>query len=210
MRSIDVLRQRIIDHLTFELPRKIPLLRVVWALDATGLPDMSRIIAGETVDEAIGGDVEAGAWAVTSIPRIARPPRPMEIDPAGRFVFLTRYACQIAVWARSAEWDVTRSQRDRLALACRLCLLEYPSLNSQTSGDTGYRLVLNSFTEQYGVPVRVRNKAITWAGALLLFEVDTEETLGDGSTRTPLGDVESLLPAADAVGADQPMPEVTP
>ena len=209
MDSIGVLRQRIIDHLSVELPRKIPLLRVAWAASADELPDMRKIIAGETVDEAIGGDADAGSWAVVAVPRIARAPRPVEIDPAGRFVFLTRYACQVSVWARSAEWEAVQTQRDGLALACRLCLLEYPTLSSQV-GDTGHRLVLTSLTEQYGGPVRVRNKAITWAGALLLFEVDVEETLAAGSTRTPLGSADTLSPAAGAVGVDQPMPEGAP
>lgn len=205
-----MLRGAIIDHLSFELPRKIPLLRIAWASSAEGLPDMKKIIAGEMVDEAIGGDADAGSWAVVAVPRIARAPRPVEIDPAGRFVFLTRYACQVSVWARSAEWEAVRIQRDRLAAACRLCLLEYPTLSSRVVGDTGRRLVLSSLTEQYGVPVRVRNKAITWAGALLLFEVDVEETLAAGSTRTPLGSADTLSPAASAVGADQPMPEGAP
>jgi hypothetical protein len=130
----------------------------------------------------------------------------MEIDPAGRFVYLNRYSCQISVWVRTVEWTTTQSQRDLMAVACRLCLLEYPTLNSQTPGDSGYRLVMNNLTEQYGTPVRIRNKSITWAGALLLFDVDVEETLADGSTQAPLGQSDALGTTAEAVGPGQPLP----
>lgn len=207
MRGVDTLRQVIIDHLAFELPRKIPLLRVAWDYDIAQLPDMDKIIAGETVDEALSSaDDGAGTWAVVNAPRLARPPRPMEIDPAGRFVYLSRYSCQLSVWVRTAEWTAARSLRDLMTVACRLCLLEYPTLTSRTQGDSGYRLAMNSLTEQYGVPVRIRNKSVTWAGALVLFEVDAEETLADGATQTPLGEVDALGTTAEAVGPTQPMP----
>lgn len=207
MRGVDVLRQVIIDHLSFELPRKLPLLRIAWSYDTTQLPDMDKIIAGEAVDDALSSaDDGASTWAVVDAPRLARPPRPVEIDPAGRFVYLSRYSCRISVWVRASEWTAARSLRDRMTVCCRLCLLEYPTLNAQVPGDSGYRLVMNNLTEQYGDLVRIRNKSITWAGALVLFEVDAEETLTDGATQVPIGEAEELTTTAEAVGPGQPMP----
>lgn len=206
MPGVDALRSALIAHLRFELDRKLPLLRIAWSLDLDTLPDMAKVVAGETADEAITSlDDGAATWAVLPAPRLLRGPRPVEIDPAGRFVHQCRYACQIMVWVRHPDWDAVLALRDRLATACRLCLLEYPSLDAAQAGDSGRRLVLGSYTEQFGVPVRIRNKSVVWVGALLLFEVDTEESLTDGSTRTPLGETDTLTTAAAAVGPTQPL-----
>lgn len=207
MGGIEVLRRVIIDHFAFELSRKMPLLRAAWNLDVTTLPDMAKVVAGETADEAItSADDGAATWSVVTLPRLNRT-RPVDLDPAGRFVYLSRYACQVGVWVRDADWNAARVLRDRMTAACRLCLLEYPSLNSRQAGDSGYRLVLNSYSEQFGTPVRINNKSATWAGALLLFEVEAEESLADGSTRPPLGTSDTMATTAAAVGPTQPFPE---
>jgi len=211
MRGIEVLQQAIIDHLVFELPRKIPLLRVAWDLDAATLPEMAKIVAGETADDAITSAVDgATTWAIVTVPRLIRAPRRVEIDPAGQFIYQNRYACQIGVWVNRANWDAARTLRDRMSATCRLCLLEYPTLNSRQAGDSGRRLVVESYTEQFGAPVRIPNKSITWAGAVLLFEVEVEESLADGSTQTPLGTPDTLITTAAAVGPTQPLEEESP
>jgi hypothetical protein len=207
VRGIEVLQQAVIDHLRFELDRKLPLLRTAWTLDAATLPDMAKVVAGETADEAItSADEGAATWAVVTIPRLLRGPVPVEIDPAGRFIHLSRYACQIGVWVRHTNWRAAQLLRDRMAAACRACVLEYPTLDSQHRGDSGRRLVLGSYVEQFGTPVRIRAKSVTWAGAALLFEVETEESLADGSTQIPLGAVDTMTTGAAAVGPGQPFP----
>lgn len=205
MRGAEALQQAIIDHLAFELDRKIPLLRSAWNLDSLILPSMAKVVAGETADEAITSlDDGAATWAVVTVPRLLRT-RPVDVDSAGRFIHMGRYSCQIGVWVRHADWNAVRALRDRMAAACRLCLLEYPSLDSRNAGDSGRRLVVGSYSEQFGVPIRIRNKSVAWAGALLLFEAEVEESLADGSTRPPLGESQALVTTAAAVGPTSPL-----
>lgn len=205
MRDAGHLRDVVRDALAIEVPRKIPLLRTQWGMTQVELPDLATIVSGAPVENALTS--ESDTWATVLNPRLFKTDQ-VDIDPNGLPVYMSRYSCRIYVWARAPEWALAIGIRDRLAVACRLALLEWPNLKPGIYGDTGYRLHRNTYTEQFGEPVRLveRGGGRVWAGALLAVDVDTEESLADGSTRAPIGDAHTVTPDAVAVGPDQPLP----
>lgn len=203
MRGADGVRDRIAELLAYETARKIPLLRVVWALDQSRAPDVDQVVSGETPDNALTS--EGDVWVIVINPRLVRTTR-VDIDDAGRPVYMTRYSCRVYVYAKGDDWEGAMAARDNVAAACRLALLEYPTLSADVPGDTGYRLHENTYTEEFGEPSRLnRAGGRVWCGAVLTIELDCEETLADGSTRPPIGQVDSAaLTDTEAVGPTEP------
>lgn len=204
MKGADAVRDRLVALLQFEVARKVPLLRVAWDLEATSLPEIERLTSGEAPDRLL--DSSASTWVNVVNPRLLKVTR-IGIKN-GLPEYLTRYSCRIYTWAKSDNWGNAVAARDHLAVTCRLSLLEYPNLTPDTAGDTGYRLHENTYTEEFGEPLRMANPGNrVWAGAVLAIDADVQETLEDGSTRAPIGVAETLITTASAVGPGQPLPE---
>jgi hypothetical protein len=209
MKGADGVRDRLTTLLQHETQRKVPLLRTAWDLTPDRLPNFDRITSGEAVDALLSGDDPN--WITVINPRLLKTTR-VDIRN-GLPVYLTRYACRIYVWCKADDWATAIAARDNLALACRLSLLEYPNLTYDTRGDTGYRLHESTYTEEFSEPMRMTTKAgnRVWAGAVIAIDADVQETLEDGSTRPPIGEVEdpqnTITTTAEAVGPAQPLPE---
>lgn len=208
MRGADGVRDQIVSLLQHEVARKVPLLQVAWDLREDKLPMFDQIKSGEAPDAFLsGGD---GHWIIVINPKLLRTTR-VDIRN-GLPVYLTRYACRVYVWCRGTDWADAIAARDNLGVACRLSLLEYPNLTFDTRGDTGYRLHENTYTEDFGEPLRITTKAgnRVWAGGVMAIDADVQETLEDGSTRPPIGDPteqNTITTTAEAVGPAQPLPE---
>jgi hypothetical protein len=188
------------------LPRKIPLLRVAWNLDSNTLPMVTDVTSGEPADNALSSKDDN--WVLVINPRLLTTDQ-VDIDPTGLPVYNTRYSCRIMVWAKGADWDAAIAARDNLAVACRLALLEWPNLEYGTYGNTNFRLHRNTYTEEFGVPMRTQGNSAggrVWAGAQLSVDVDREDGLTDGSLRPPIGTADTVTPTAQAVGPTQSMP----
>lgn len=208
MRGADGVRDKMTDLIRFEVGRKIPLLREAWSLDQAHAPDVDKVVSGEAPDDALTS--EGATWVMVINPRLLRTAR-VDIDAAGRPVYMTRYSCRVYVWAKGEDWEQTIAARDNTALAVRLCFLEYPNMSATTAGDTGYRMHENTYTEEFGEPHRkTRAGGRLWAGAVLSIDVDCEESLADGSTREPIGDVDQPVDVdTNAVGPLVPLPETS-
>jgi hypothetical protein len=206
MKGADGVRDRIVSLLQFEVARKVPLLRVAWDLQATSMPEIEQLVSGEPPMHVL--DSAGDTWVNVINPRLLKTTR-IGIK-RGLPEYLTRYSCRIYVWAKSDGWADVIAARDHLAVACRLSLLEYPNLTPGARGDTGYRLHENTYTEEFGDPFRVKNTGNrAWAGAVLAIDADVQETLEDGSTRTPIGDPaedNTITVTAEAVGPGEPLP----
>lgn len=206
MRGADEMRDKLAVLLQQALPRKIPLLRTAWNLDDAILPLVTDITSGEPVDNALSSKKEP--WVLVINPRLLTTDQ-VDIDDTGLPVYNARYSCRIMTWALGADWDAAIAARDNLAAACRLCLLEWPNLEYGTFGNTNFRLHRNTYTEEFGVPLRTQGNSgggRVWAGAQLSVDVDREDGLADGSLRPPYGTANTVTPAAQAVGPAQPMP----
>lgn len=206
MRGADEMRDKLGLLLQDTLPRKIPLLRAAWGLDANSLPMVTDITSGEPVDNALSSKKDN--WVLVINPRLLTTDQ-VDIDENGLPVYNARYSCRIMVWAIGGDWDAAILARDNLAVACRLCLLEWPNLEYGTYGNTNFRLHRNTYTEQFGVPLRMQGNSgggRVWAAAQLSVDVDREDGLTDGSLRPPIGTANTVTPTAQAVGPIQPMP----
>lgn len=206
MRGADEMRDKLATLLQQALPRKIPLLRTAWSLDNNSLPMVTDITSGEPVDNALSSKKDS--WILVINPRLLTTDQ-VDIDPTGLPVYNARYSCRIMSWAIGADWDAAITARDNLAVACRLCLLEWPNLTYGVYGNTNFRLHRNTYTEEFGIPVRMQGNSgggRVWAGAMLSVDVDREDGMTDGSLRPPIGVANTLTPTAHAVGPDQPMP----
>jgi hypothetical protein len=206
VRGADGVRDKIAALLLDEVPTKIGLLRTAWvAIPGVSLPDLDEVSSGELTDNAMLAEYTT-AIMVTN-PRLLNL-KMVDIED-GRPVYMTRYACRIYIWARGEDWPEAITFRDNLAVSARLALLEYPTLDNKLHGDTGYRLLVNTYTEEFGEPFRLANAKgrRVLAPAVLAIDLDCEETLADGSTREPLGVSETITTTATLVGPGQPLPE---
>lgn len=205
MRGADAVRDRITALLKHEVPRKVPLLRIAWDKQATSIPDLDEVVSGDSPEQALTsmGDT----WVVVINPRFLNTMRVGIKD--GLPEYLTRYSCRVYIWAKGGSWAEAIDMRDNLAVACRLSMLEYPNMTPDARGDTGYRLHENTYTEEYGEPLRLAQAkgGRVWAGAVLAIDVECQETIADGSTRPPLGDAQEITTTATGVGPGQPLPE---
>jgi hypothetical protein len=205
MRGADGVRDKLAALLRSEVPRKIPLLRAAWVRDSVTLPDLDEVVSGEAPDNALSsiGDT----WVLVINPRLLSTRRTDIID--GLPEYMTRYACRIYIWGKGDTWEDAIAARDNLAVACRLSLLQYPNLDNMSNSDTGYRLHENTYVEEFGEPVRLNaaKGRRVWAAGVLAVDLDCQETLEDGSTRTPIGVGEQITVTADAAGPTEPFPE---
>lgn len=204
MRGANAVRDRIAILLASEMPRKIPLLREAWNLNADRLPDVDHWVSGDIPEETVNG-MAGAAWVVAVNPRLLRMVRTGDLSPAGDPEYHCRYACRVYVWTLGADWDTAIAARDNLTACARLSLAQYPTLTNM-GGDTGYLMHEDTYTEDFGVPVRSSGSRC-WAAAIMSVDVDVEEFIDAGSTVPALGVAETVDASAFAVGPDQPFPE---
>jgi hypothetical protein len=206
MRGADEMRDRLVTLVQQAAPPKIALLRQAWDYTTEQLPDIDLVSSGETVENVLNAAVASNTVIVIN-PRLLTTDQ-VDIDPYGQPVYNCRYSCRIYVWAYGENWDKAKTARDHLAVVVRLCLLEWPNLTYNMIGNTNFRLHRNTYTEEFGEPHRITNRAggRVWAPALLSVDVDREDDMHDGSLHPPLGTAHTLTPAAQNVGPDQPLP----
>lgn len=208
MRGADGVRDALAEFLAAALPRKIPALRAAWRLDQGHLPDIGAISSGEMPEEAL--TEIADVWVEVVNPRMLPGMKWVDITPAGDPQFHTRYACKLYVWALGKDWDAAMARRDMIAVAVRLCLLEFPTLTLE-GGDTEYLVLQETWSEEYGVPTRAPNDSgRSWCSAVLAVDTRAEEDMGDGRLREPVGTSTRVLLAAGGVGPSTPFPEDIP
>lgn len=202
MRGANAVRDRLAMLLAEEIPRKTPLLRDAWALDSVALPDVVTYYSGDAPEELI----KDTCIAVVN-PRLLRSVRTGDISPTGEPEYHTRYACRVYVWAKGPDWDRATEARDNLAVCARLCILQYPNLSNvipaEGASDTGYRAEEDTYTEDFGAPIRAQASR-AFAAAILSIDVTVEEFIDDGSTIPAYGTVQQLAAASYAVGPLQP------
>jgi hypothetical protein len=205
VKGADNVRDVLTRMLTDETPRKIDLLRTAWNLTEIEFPYAQKITSGEVSDNLLKSMDESLIMVIN--PRLNKITQ-IDIDPYGLAVYSCQYSAKIYIWTKASEWDMAIARRDRLALVCRLTMLEWPNLTPGIYGDSGYRLHQETYTEQFGEPTRITSATSnrTIAPALLAIDIDTEETLRDGSTRPPLGSADTVTPGAFAVGPTTPLP----
>lgn len=211
MRGPDEMRDKLATLIREAAPAKIPLLRTAWDYDTVQLPDVDLVKSGEMTDDVLSGSLGSAIVVVTN-PRLLTTDQ-VDIDVYGQPVYNTRYSAQIFVWNLAPDFDVGMARRDHLAAVVRLCLLEWPNLEYNTYGNTNFRLHRNTYTEQFGEPARMANRAggKFWTPARLSIDADREDSIHDGSLRPGIGTANSIAPAATAVGPGQPLPgEATP
>ena len=206
MRGANEMRDRLAVLIEQAAPPKIALLRTTWDYNQVQLPDIGKVSSGEPEEDVLNGGI-ATAWVLVINPRLLNTDQ-VDIDAYGQPVYNARYSCRIYVWAQGESWDDAKTARDNLAAVVRLCLLEWPNLTYNTYGNTNYRLHRNTYTEEFGEPHRITNRAggRVWAPAVLSVDVDREDNLHDGSLRRPLGAATTISPTAQTVGVTQPMP----
>lgn len=201
MRGANGVRDQMALLLASEMPRKIPLLREAWNVDAGKLPDVKRVVSGDLPEQALSGD---DSLIVVINPRLLRSVRTGDFNANGAPEYRSRYSCRVYVWALGADWDGAIAARDNLAACARLCLFEYPTLTNE-GGDTGYLMYENTYTEDFGVPLRGAGSRC-WAAAILSIDADVEEYVDAGSTVPPLGTAQQIAATTTAVGPTQPFP----
>lgn len=202
MRGADGVRDQLALLFATELPRKIPLLRTQRGWGAEMLPDVDRIVSGDVADETIRGG-GTPTWVVVVNPRLVRMTPTGDFSELGEAEFHNLYSCRVLVWHLGRDWDLAIAGRDHVAEACRLCLVQYPTLSTEP-GDSGFRLNVPTYTEDFGVPARVQSGK-AWAASILSVDVLVEEHLDDGSTLPALGTVGTVEPDPYAVGFTEPM-----
>jgi hypothetical protein len=198
-------RDRLSLLLASEMPRKIPLLRAAWGVDDSLLPTVDRWISGDPPEEVITADKEHTTWVIVVNPRLLKSVRTGDFSPAGEPEYHNRYACRIYLWTLGDDWNIAIAARDNLAAVASQSLKQYPTLSTD-GGDTGYRVNEDTYTEDYGAPVRA-NGSRSWAAAILSVDIDVEEVIDDGSTLPPFGTADTLGVTSVAVGPGQPFPE---
>jgi hypothetical protein len=211
MRGPDSVRNAIADLLTAALPRKIPLLREAFGVDQGALPDLDVMSSGEMPDSALTS--VGKSWVEVVNPRLLPGVQRVDIDPAGYPVYRMRYGCRIYVWALGADWDNAILRRDMLTGAVRAVLFEFPTLTLE-GGDTGFLVHEDTYTEEYGVPIRAANASgRTWGSALCSVDLWSEETMAAGALRPPVGALagqpalaSTLIPANEPIPEDLPRP----
>lgn len=203
MRGADGVRDQLALLLASEMPRKIPLLRQARGWDSQALPDVDRFVSGDAPDEVISAN-RGNNWVVVVNPRLLRMTQTGDYSPLSEPEYHLLYSCKVFLWANGRDWDGSIAARDHLAETARSCLVQYPTLSTDP-GDTGYRLNVETYTEDFGVPSRSPSGQRCWAAAMLGVDVIVEEFLDDGSTLPALGTADTIAPDTYAVGFTQPM-----
>lgn len=201
MRGANGVRDQMTALLSAEMPRKIPLLRTAWTLDEETLPGVDRFISGDPPENVI---TEAKGLVAVINPRLLRSYRTGDFNANGSPEYRSRYSCRVYIWAMGKDWPTAIAARDNLAACARLSLFEYPTLSIE-GGDTGYLMYENTYTEDFGLPVRTSGSRC-YAAAILSIDADAEEHVDDGSTVPPLGTAQQIAATTTAVGPTQPLP----
>lgn len=201
MRGANGVRDQMALLLATEMPRKIPLLRDAWNIDASKLPDLTKVVSGDPPENVI---TESDGLIAVINPRLLRANRTGDFDANGSPEYRSRYSCRVYVWTKGADWDSAIASRDNFAACARLCLFEYPTLAIE-GGDTGYLMYENTYTEDFGVPIRMSGSRC-YAAAILSIDADVEEHVDAGSTVPPLGTAQQIAATTTAVGPTQPLP----
>jgi len=208
VKGADGIRDHLAALLGEVLPRKIPALRSAWGLSHAQLPDLGAVSSGEMPESALT-DV-ADTWVEVINPRMLPGLKRVDITPAGDPQYHIRYACKIYVWALGKDWDEAMARRDTIAAAVRLSLLEYPTL-STAGGDTEHLVLEETWTEEYGVPVRTPNDSgRCWCSAVLAVDARAEEDMADGRLRAPIGIANRVVLSTTGHGPTVPFPDDLP
>ena len=204
--SVAGVRDAHADLLRAVLPIKIPLLRDDLNLDASRLPAPDVVLSGEAPYSVIGE--KGNTYIEIGTPRLLRNLGIIDWD-AGRPLFHVRYSVDTYVWALAETWELAMAARDHLGQAVLLTYLEYPAL-STAGGSSGMR-VATAITSRSGTPVSVGHRGggspRVWGPMVLTHEVDSFESTSLGSTRPPLGTVETYDVNQTVVGPGENFPE---
>lgn len=210
VRGPDGVRNGIAALLGEVLPVKVPLLRAAFGITQDELPDIDVVASGEIPESSLSS--LGMTWVEVINPRLLPGMRRVDIDPSGYPVYRLRYACRIYCWALGLDWDSALKRRDMIAAAVRASLLEFPTLQT-APGDhpQGYLVHEDTYTEEYGAPVRAPNDSgRTWASALCSIDMWSEESMADGAMRPAIGAAETTRIGASIVGPTQPIPDDLP
>lgn len=204
----DKVRDQLATLLGDVVPDKIAAMRTAYDVGPEALPDLAMVSSGEIPESLLSS--LGPTWCEVINPRLSPGMRRVDIDSAGYPLYRLRYACRIYLWALAKDWPTAIAHRDMLVSVVRQTLLEYPTLQREP-GDSGYLLHEDTYTEEFGQPVRAPNTSgRTWASALLSIDLVTEETMADGALRPPIGEVASTIVGATLLGPGVPMPDDLP
>lgn len=204
MRGADGVRDQMALLFASDMPRRIEKLRIARGWDAATLPDVDKYVSGDVPDSELSSAQGHTVWLVVVNPRLIRIVATGAFSPAGETGYHTTYSCRVYIRTRGKDWQLSEQARDHVAEAARATLLQYPTLSTEP-GETGFRIVQATYTEDYGVPSRVANGQGAWAAAILAVDVLAEEYVDEGSTLPPLGELQQVETTSYAVGVEEPM-----
>lgn len=204
MRGADGVRDQMAQLFASDMPRRIERLRIARGWGAELLPDVDAFLSGDIPDSEINSNKGHRVWLVVVNPRLIRITATGDFSPAGDAEYHCVYSCRVFIRCKGDNWQLSEAARDHIAEAARATLLQYPTLSTE-SGETGYRMVQNTFGEDYGTPSRVATGQGAWAAAILTVDMLTEEYVDDGSTLPSLGEVLDVETSSYAVGVNEPM-----
>lgn len=203
MRGPDGVRDAIAELLREVVPAKSDALREAFALTRRDFADIEHVSSGEIPDQQVGnmGDV----YVEVVNPRLMPGMQWVDFDQ-GYPVFRLRYSCRLFVWALGANWPSSINRRDNAVNVVRQSIFEYPTL-STTPGDTGMVVHWDTYTEEYGTPVRTKNNSgRSWTGAMCSIDMWSEETMRQGALRPPIGSNEQTSLGTIVLGPNEPLP----
>lgn len=204
MRGADGVRDQMAKLFASDMPRRIERLRQARGWSAAELPDVDVFLSGDVPDSQLSSTQGHKTWVVVVNPRLIRMTPTGDYSPAGDPEYHCVYSCRVFIRCKGEDWQLSEAARDHVAEAARATLLQYPTLSTEP-GETGYRMVQNTYGEDYGVPSRVANGQAAWAAAILTVDMLTEEYVDDGSTLPPVGEVLAVEADSYAVGVQEPM-----
>lgn len=208
MRGPDGVRDQIAAMLGEVLPLKVPALRTAYGLSPDDLPDIDLVSSGEIPESALSS--LGTTWIEIINPRLLPGIQRVDIDPLGYPVYRMRYACRIYCWALGDDWDGALRRRDMICLAVRASLFEFPTLQTEP-GDSGYLVHEDTYTEEYGAPVRAPNDSgRTWASALCSIDLWSEEGTAAGALRPAIGENRGATVGTTVLGPNAPIPDDLP
>jgi hypothetical protein len=179
-------RDRVAALLAADLPGRIDIMCELWAIERATIAGPDMVTSGEAVDNAL--DHQGRTWIEVVTPRLMPRTQTVDMDPRGNFVCRFRYQARIYVWGVADTWGEALDQRDRIMVAGRDALLDFPTLAIPPAyGDTGYLVYRDTLSEEFGPPYRLPKSPRVWAGGALVYEVAEEYAIGDPTTRPQPG-----------------------
>lgn len=208
MRGPEGVRDACTDLLVAKIGLKVAGLRRELDVGADILPDVRNIQSGELAEQTVGG--LRGAYVEVVNARLMAGMRWVDYDE-GYPVYAMRYSLRLYVWTLGADWPNAIDRRDHAVNAVRQTIFEYPTL-SPLPGDSGKVLHLDTYTEEYGAPVRADNDSgRSWAGGMLSADVWSEETMaGEAALVPPLGETHDARVGMTVLGTGEPIPDDLP